>query len=89
MTGRKAICGWSSLVLVTLAVAVYWLSAFWSPPVATPEWDAYFRLWCKVSIAASLLGFTTAILGGGPERRVVLIASWTVPFSWALTRVLE
>ena len=88
-TGRRAVCGWSSLVMVSMAVAVYWLSAFWSPPVATPEWDLYFRFWSRVSSIASLLGFTTGVLGGGPERRVVLTTSLIVPLSWALTKILE
>jgi hypothetical protein len=87
--GRRPIAGWLSLTLVTLAVAVYWLSAFGSPPVATPQWDVYFHDWSRISNMISALGFILYLFGGGREKRVVLTASFIVPLSRALTKVLE
>jgi len=86
---RRALWAWVSLGLVSLAVTVYWLSAFGEPPVATPEWDVYIRRWSRISIAATMLAFTTEFLGGGREKFVVWATSLIVPLSWALTRVLE
>jgi hypothetical protein len=87
--GRRPIAEWLSLILVTSAVAVYWLSAFGSPPVATPQWDVYFHRWSRISVVISALGFILCLFGGGKEKRVVLAASFIVPLSWALTKVLE
>jgi hypothetical protein len=86
---RRAPLGWISLALVTSGVAVYWLSAFGSPPVATPEWDVYFHRWSRISIGVAALGFIFGIFGGGKERWVVLLVSFVVPLSWAMTKVLE
>jgi hypothetical protein len=86
---RRALWAWVSLALVSLAVTVYWLSAFGEPPVATPEWDVYIRRWSRISIAATMLAFTTGFLGGGREKFIVWATSLIVPLSWALTRVLE
>jgi hypothetical protein len=87
--GRRPIAEWLSLILVTSAVAVYWLSAFGSPPVATPQWDVYFHRWSRISILISALGFVVCLFGSGKEKRFVLVASFIVPLSWVLTKVLE
>lgn len=86
---RRAWLGWISLALVTSGVAVYWLSAFGSPPVATPEWDMYFHRWSRISIGATALGFICGVLGGGKEKWVVLLSGLVVPLSWAVAKVLE
>jgi hypothetical protein len=87
--GRRPMAEWLSLVLVTSAVAVYWLSAFGSPPVATPQWDVYFHRWSRISTLIAALGSILCLFGGGKEKRVVLVASFVVPLSWVLTKVLE
>jgi hypothetical protein len=81
--------GWISLALVTSGVAVYWLSAFSSPPVATPEWDVYFHRWSRISVGIAAVGFIFGVLGGGKRKWVVLVASFVVPLSWVLTKLLE
>ncbi len=86
---RRMPLGWISLALVTCGVAVYWLSAFGSPPVATPEWDVYFHRWSRISIGVAALGFICGVFGGGKEKWVVLLVSFVVPLSWAVTKVLE
>lgn len=86
---RRTQLGWISLALVTLGVAVYWLSAFSSPPVATPEWDVYFHRWSRISVGIAALGFIFGVLGGGKKKWLVLVTSFVVPLSWALTKVLE
>jgi hypothetical protein len=69
------------------AVAVYWLSALGDP--GTPQWGVYFHRWSRISMLTSALGFIFCLFGGGKEKRVVLAASFIVPLSWALTKVLE
>lgn len=85
----RLLCGWSSLVLVSFAVAVYWVSAFHSPQPGTPAWDVYFGRWSRVSIATSVLGLLTGVFGSGRKQGVVLAASVIVPLSWALAKILE
>ena len=85
----RLLCGWSSFVLVSFAVAVYWVSAFHSPQPGTPSWDVYFGRWSRVSIATSVLGLVTGVFGSGRKQGVVLAASVIVSLSWALAKILE
>jgi hypothetical protein len=87
---RRAVLGWTSLALVTSAVAVYWLSysfSFGNP--GGPEWDLHFHHWSRISIGLVALGFICGVFGSGKEKWVVLAASFVVPLSWAVSAALR
>ena len=79
----------SALILVSSAVGVYWMSAFWEPPVATPEWDWYFWRWARISVSAAIAAFVLELFDRGKEKPILMATSATVPLSWMLTKVLE
>jgi hypothetical protein len=49
----------------------------------------YFHRWSRISTLIAALGFILCLFGGGKEKRVVLVASFVVPLSWVLTKVLK
>jgi hypothetical protein len=85
----RLIFGWISLVLITFAVVVCWISVFTAPQTGTPDWDSHFARWAKVSIAIALIGIIVGVVSSGRKRGVVIAAGVTVPLFWALAKILE
>ncbi len=75
----RLLYGWSSLVLITFAVAVCWISVLTAPQTGTPDWDAHFVRWANVSITTELIGIVVGVVGSGRKRGVVIAAGVTVP----------
>lgn len=85
----RAVCSWVSLALVSLAVLICWLSAFSSPPPATPQWDIHVRKWSRVSLGIAVLAFIFGVFGKGKKQGWVVAATITVPLFWFLAITLE
>jgi hypothetical protein len=87
ISGPRSLCGWTSLLLVSVAVFLCWAAP--TPSVASPEWGVYLRKWFRITTAIALVGFLIGIFGQGKRRWMVLSSAVSVPLFWFLALVLE
>jgi len=70
--------GWVSLGLASIGLIAFVCFISLGPPVATPAFDRWARLWLRISALVSILTFLTGLVGKGKGQ-------WAVPVSAVAT----
>ena len=88
-SGLRDRIGWLSLVLVSLALLIFWGGMGFSPTPATQAFDIWFVKWFRACLYLSAAAFLIGLAGRGKHQWAVLLSAVITPLSCLLQKILE